>query len=426
MSDSVRDLLVRGVAAAKAKDKREARFYLEWALRLDASIDQRVEAWYWLSEVSDEPAEKRRYLEEVLGYQPNHYQARRRLAVLDGRLKPQEIVDPDQLPPAWQPEAETVEAQRFVCPQCGGRLTYTPDGSALTCEYCDQRLATHDLSQSTAAEARDFTLTLATAIGHTRPVAMQAFTCQACGAAFVLSPQAISITCPYCDSVYVVATTETHELIPPEAIIPFSTHLDQAERAFSTWLVEQRLPPAARRGALHGVYLPAWAYTISGHLPWKGLEYRDRQWLPTSGYQLILCDNLLIPASRALPEQLVDEYVRFNLDGLRPYQAAYLANWPAETYQISVSDASLEARQAALKKARAAIASNLTQPTREITIDSSPLLIESFKLLLLPLWVAHYHFENRRYLGLVNGQSGQARGELPAQGLRQWLSRLVA
>ena len=59
MSEGTRDLLVRGIAAAKAKDKDQARFYLEWVLRAEADRQQKVEAWLWLSEISDDPAEKR-------------------------------------------------------------------------------------------------------------------------------------------------------------------------------------------------------------------------------------------------------------------------------------------------------------------------------------------------------------------------------
>lgn len=63
MSESVRDLLVRGVAAAKDGAKDEARFYLEWALRLDPSDEQRIKAWLWLGEVCDDLAQKRNYLD---------------------------------------------------------------------------------------------------------------------------------------------------------------------------------------------------------------------------------------------------------------------------------------------------------------------------------------------------------------------------
>ncbi len=48
-SEFVRSLLVYGIAAVKGNDKQEARSYLNRVLyQTDASIDQKVEAWWWL------------------------------------------------------------------------------------------------------------------------------------------------------------------------------------------------------------------------------------------------------------------------------------------------------------------------------------------------------------------------------------------
>ena len=70
MGDEARDILVRGIAAAKAKEMEEARHYLEWALNLEPDPDQAEEAWYWLSEISLDPAEKRRWLDDLLANNP--------------------------------------------------------------------------------------------------------------------------------------------------------------------------------------------------------------------------------------------------------------------------------------------------------------------------------------------------------------------
>ena len=100
MSESVRQLLVRGVAAARtgeARDKEEARYYLEWVLRHnEASSDQKSTAWLWLSQIEDDPRKKRDCLENILAGDPANGPARRGLAILDGRLKPEDIIDPNK------------------------------------------------------------------------------------------------------------------------------------------------------------------------------------------------------------------------------------------------------------------------------------------------------------------------------------------
>ena len=52
-----------------------------------------------MSEVLDDPAEKRKALENCLANDLQHTRARRSLAILEGRLKADEIVNPDRLPP---------------------------------------------------------------------------------------------------------------------------------------------------------------------------------------------------------------------------------------------------------------------------------------------------------------------------------------
>jgi hypothetical protein len=82
--------------------KTEARFYLEWLLRLDPPLLQRIDAWFWLSEVQTDEQAQRGYLEQILVMDPSEGRARRKLAILDGKLDPTEIVDPDQLNTAPQ------------------------------------------------------------------------------------------------------------------------------------------------------------------------------------------------------------------------------------------------------------------------------------------------------------------------------------
>lgn len=65
----------------------------------------------------------------------------------------------------------------------------------------------------------------------------------------------------------------------------------------------------------------------------------------TTKKRTVTVNDVIVPASHALPESLRGEVECFRLDGLRPYEPQYPAGWPATTYQISPADASLIARQ---------------------------------------------------------------------------------
>ena len=122
-------------------------------------------------------------------------------------------------------------------------MRYSPEAGALLCNFCHYR-------QPLGAEQVDgrqgdiedheqeFVTTMATARGHQRPVAMRAMQCQSCSVDFLLSPETLSLTCPYCDSVYVVENAGTREVIPPQAIIPFASTHEEAGRALQKWFEE--------------------------------------------------------------------------------------------------------------------------------------------------------------------------------------------
>src|SRR5262245_35501944 len=110
MSDSARDLLVRGIAFDKEGAKAEARYFLEFALRGEPDYGQQAEAWLWLSKRSDDSAEKRLLLEQVLSVDLANAEARKELAILDGRLRPEEILGPWQaVAPVTRPAPKAEE-----------------------------------------------------------------------------------------------------------------------------------------------------------------------------------------------------------------------------------------------------------------------------------------------------------------------------
>jgi len=104
-------------------------------------------------------------------------EARRDLAVMDGKLNASAIVDPDRMP-APVTGMVTVQVDRFTCPKCGGRMVYAPDGVSLICEYCNR---TQRLSTTTGSGEQDFIVAMANGSGQRSPVAVQTFRCQGCG-----------------------------------------------------------------------------------------------------------------------------------------------------------------------------------------------------------------------------------------------------
>ncbi len=417
--DFSKELLRTGIIEAKAGNKETARRYLDRAIYMAGAHDVLSEAWFWMSEVTDDIAEKRKALENCLALDLQHARARRSLALIDGKLAADELIDPDKIP---QPEAGTrqVSADRFMCPKCGGRMSFAPDGSQrLVCDYCTSGSG---LPKTGAANEKDFIVAMATKRGHGKPLQEQAFQCKGCGAEFILPPKQISASCLYCNSPHVVNLEKTKDLLAPDGIIPYQFDQKRAIKILIDWVKGNNIQPEKKVELPRGVYLPLWTFDIGGAVDYT-YEYpdpddtpnrrsRQRRMLRRNDSYPILLDDLMIPASRKLSGVFVKLIPSFDTKSILPYDPRYLVGMPAEIYDVPMADASLDARSQAYKKFKAELPALLSN-VNIVHTSSANIAIESFKLNLLPVWMTELPFNGRGHLLLINGQNGVVAGDIP-------------
>jgi len=424
--DYARDLLRRGIIEAKAGDRALARRYLDRAIYASGSHDALAEGWYWMSQAVDDPGEKRRALENCLSHDLRHARARRALAILDGKINADEIINPDQLPPA--PEGfRLADAQRFMCPRCGGRMAYAPDGASLVCEYCTRGQELGLTARSVPVTEKDFITTMATLKGHGRPLQEQVFHCQGCGSEFLLPPRLISTACLYCGSPYVVSLDKTADLLTPDCIIPHAFHQKRATHFLIEWVQKNKIQPEKQAELPRGLYLPLWTFDLGGTIDYTAEIIRTenddnetlRQPLHPQIFRIddqypVMLDDLPVPAARKLSGPLLQLASTYDMKSVKPYDARYLADWPAEVYDISMADASLDARGQAYARIRRDLL-HLLNNTKIVHTSSANLTVESFKLVLLPVWMTELSFNGRDHLVLINGQNGEVASDIESE-----------
>jgi hypothetical protein len=441
--DYGRELLKAGIIEAKAGNRGTARRYLDRAAYMSGDHDLLAEAWFWMSEVSDDASEKRSALENCLAHNLQHARARRELAILDGKLKPGEIVDPDRLPPP--PEGlRAADAERFMCPKCGGRMAFTPEGRSLVCDYCTRRQALGGSFRP--ANENDFITAMATARGHGRPLNEQVFHCEGCGSEFILPPKSISSSCVYCDSPHVVSLEGAGDLLAPDGVIPHAFDRGRAVRILIDWVEGNRITPERRVDPPRGLYLPLWTFDIGGGIEYTGEVYESDHDLfseyagqsnvrRVSDVYPVMIDDMKIPASKKTSSPFLRLIPTFDLSAVKPYDPRYLADWPAEVYDVPLAEASLDARSFAYSHYQDNLP-YLLNDMKLVHTSSSRLAVESFRLILLPVWMTEIPYAGREHLILINGQNGRVEGEMPdgsasgdqsrkPGGLMDWLGELL-
>jgi DNA-directed RNA polymerase subunit RPC12/RpoP len=413
-------LLRNGIQSIREGDLHLARETLERIPNITGEISLLADAWYWMSETSIDLTEKRRFLETSLAYDLHHAQARRSLAILDSKLNPAEIINPDLMPKPESSSAHKSSSQRFVCPNCGGRMSYTPDGQDLVCDFCSRN---QSIAAKPVQEEQDFLLAMATMRGHKEPIRKTTFKCQGCGAEFLLDPTILSSDCSYCGSAHVVKQDNLHELIEADAIIPMVLKDSQAKIKFDEWIRKNRVPPDEQTGKIRGIYLPVWSFDIGGHVPWNGERRENKKVVHIKGENVFSFNDLPVPASKSMANLLDKSLGDFDLVNAPAYDARYLAGWPAEVYQVSMAEASLEARQKASRSIERQIISKDGR-LDNLNYSTAEMFIESFKLTLVPAWVSSYSIQAQRFLVMVNGQNGRVKAEMPRNGLSGWFKEI--
>ncbi len=294
------------------------------------------------------------------------------------------------------------------------------------------------MAQPGSANEKDFLIAMATARGHGKPLDQQVFHCEGCGCEFILPPDQISSTCVYCGSPYVVNWESEEQLLAPDGIIPHAFDQKRAIQILIEWVQSNQIKPEKQVDLPRGVYLPLWTFDLGGMIDYVGETVDDGQiqfnskmpkMIRVSESYPVQVNDFPIPASRKLSAVFLKLIPTFELRGVKPYDPRYLANWPAEVYDIPMAEASLDARSQVFKRYKNDLP-NLLTPAQIISTSSAKMTVESFRLNLLPVWMTELPFGGREHLVLLNGQNGTIASDLPekkreSSGLMEWLKDLI-
>ncbi len=434
--DYGKQLLKSGIIDAKAGDRQSARRYLDRAVYISNDHDVLAEAWFWMSEVLDDPSEKRKALENCLAHDLQHARARRALAILDGKLKADEIIDPDNLPPA---------PARSACCQC--RAIHVPQmrradelcaGWSVACLrilfpkpeiYCPARnRAGKGLSSSPWPLPAD----MASRSTSRSSTAKDAAANSSCRPA--RSPSPVSIA-----ALRMLSTgNRRNSSWRPMASSRMPSTRSAPTKFWANGCDPTRSNLRAECEPPRGVYLPLWTFDLGGEIDYVGetVDQDDLQFgrkrpkmVRVNDSYPVQINDLPIPASRKLSAVFLRLIPSFELRGIKPYDPRYLANWPAEVYDIPMAEASLDARVQGLSRYKRDLP-GLLDPIKVISTSSAKMTVESFRLNLLPVWVTEIPFGGRQHLVLINGQNGTVASDLPGRkkeekGLMDWLGELL-
>jgi len=330
-------------------------------------------------------------------------------------------------------------AQRFECMGCGAEMHYDAASGGMGCQYCGAKMAVGGAEGGQAIVEYDLEQGLARAAERGLGVEVKTTECQTCGARVSFEGPATAAVCEFCGSSQVMEQEANRNLIRPESLVPFQVPADQAKARFKSWLAGLWFRPSdlkqrARMGQITGVYVPYWTFDAradsrwtaeAGHHYYEEEKYkapdgsvktrreRKTRWHPAWGSRTDAYDDLLICASKGLPTEIAERLKTFDTARLVPYQPQYLAGWRAEEYALQLNDAWAQGVGKVEQSQRGRCSGDVPGDTQRNLNVATRLSEETFKHVLLPLYIASYRYGDQVYRFLVNGQTGEVEGKAP-------------
>jgi hypothetical protein len=124
-------------------------------------------------------------------------------------------------------------------------------------------------------------------------------------------------------------------------------------------------------------------------------------------------DDILVPASTAVVRKRLDELEPWDLPGLKPYEPGYLSGFQAQRYQVDLPAGLQSAHEVMAGEIRSSIHRDIGGDEQRIHSVDTGYFEETFKHLLLPVWIGAYQFQSKVYQVVVNARTGEVQGERP-------------
>jgi hypothetical protein len=142
-------------------------------------------------------------------------------------------------------------------------------------------------------------------------------------------------------------------------------------------------------------------------------QVRHVRWEPASGQVQHFFDDEPVPGTQGIPLPLLKQVEPFPTNELVPYTTAFLSGFVVEHYQVVLFDAAQRSQEAMTASLREMSAAQIPGDTyRNLQIQPT-YSAQTFKHILVPVWLLTYNYGARAFQLVVNGYTGRMAGQYP-------------
>lgn len=310
--------------------------------------------------------------------------------------------------------------KRTKCDACAGDLEFIPTHNYIMCKKCG---AKYPIKLDKSITQHNYDLE-----ASKKKVLKPSFLkCASCGATVNAEDYALLDKCSYCGN-----TNFSQDLtkISADAILPFQFDKVEAKDRFKKYIAKKSLIPNALKHSLpklevEAKYFTAYVFNGNSKVGYSGtLEYRTEdsdgdtvyRTRHVKGQMDFPFINYMIEASDDMSQYDFNKIAPYNLSKGRKYSYEYVMGQNAEFADISPS----QANEVFLVKLRKNIENLVCKFHNCDRVKDLDLSIEftdkKYSTYLLPSYQFNFSFKEKKYINIMNGETGRITGNLPKSG----------
>ncbi|MDR0831347.1 MAG: zinc ribbon domain-containing protein [Bacillales bacterium] len=327
---------------------------------------------------------------------------------------------------------ETSGTQNEKCPSCGANLEFDPATSSLFCSHCEYR---KEIKSNKKAEEEFSTLFVKETKWEEDIRAVQ---CPNCGAKELVSSKDIGKNCPYCGTGLVLQKEELSGKKPTH-VVPFKKDKDSAVKAYLT-VVRKRFfaPKLFKLGVtvndISGVYSPSFTFDSRTVSPYKGTlgkyyyvtvgsgkdrhQERRIRYFNISGVKTHFFDDVLVQAGSKIDQKTINTLQPFYTNDAFAYKEDYLFGFSANQYSKDGPTCWNEAKKTMEVEIKRLILSGYSYDTVSSFSFSTSHFDQSYKYLLVPIFVGFVRYNNKDFNFFINGVTNKVVAKTPVSALK--------
>lgn len=317
--------------------------------------------------------------------------------------------------------------QKYVCKNCDAELYWDVKHGCLKCEYCDAEYQPSDFKDQEKLDApEDNNGVAAEADQEITDDTLQAdelvvYKCMHCGAEIVTSAGTVATTCGYCGRA-IAFESKLQDKFKPLAIIPFSVTKKQALKILNKYLKHSPLTPrkyieTLKTTKIVGMYCPYWLHSFDSDARAE-VEAVIRKEKSTTKIQIDMRGHAsfkYIPtdALTHISDQLTNAIEPFNYSHAKRFDPAFMAGFYSERFNDDPGEAFEKSR----KKSEYVMKKHLeiNSGYRDSTVKEYKDSISNYDItnVMLPIWIVHAEYNNKKFVYVINGDTGAIAGDIP-------------